>query len=178
MTPAERNFQAVWDAAAEVLVSYHFTIDRRDRRAAEIRTRPMAGKYFFEWWRRDTVGLDQGLESTIQPIYREVTVQIRPSGEGKYEPVVSVTVSRLLTVGDNVRNSREAFDMLVIPGRRRREDISITRSDPSRDKLGKRSSGDEALANRIADKIRRIAAEKLADKPPSAGRRIMEFLGG
>jgi len=162
MTPAERNFQAVWDAAAEVLASYHFTIDRRDRRAGTIVTRPIVGKYFFEWWRGDSVGLGQVLESSIQPIYREVSVQIRSSGDGKYEPVVSVAVSRLMTAGDNVRNSREAYDMLVIPGRRQRQDIAVVHSGQVRGKLSKGSSGDEALAERIAKKIKRAAAKKLA----------------
>lgn len=94
MTPAERNFDNLWHASRYVLRKYHFTIDRQDRRAGLISTEPMTGKHFFEFWRRDTAGRQDTYESTVQTIYRTVTVIISRRGAGDYTPRVVVTVSR------------------------------------------------------------------------------------
>jgi hypothetical protein len=99
MSPDEKNFQAVWDASSETLVSYRFSVNLRDRRAGLITTEPMVGKHFFELWRRDKVTSSGALENSVQPIYREVSVRIKKTKDGKYDPVVSIVVSRLLSKG-------------------------------------------------------------------------------
>ena len=178
MTPGEKNFQAVWDAGCEVLSSYRFTVDRRDRRAGLITTEPTASKHFFEWWRRDKVTASGALENTVQPIYRQVSVQIRKTDEGKYDPVVSVTVSRLLLGGSSSNRTLAPYEQVTTPTRRERLVIGVASSDKIRREPGKHSPGDEMLAEKIAEDIRRLADRKLAGEIPSAGQRVIRFLGG
>ena len=178
MTPTEKNFQAVWDASCEVLLSYRFTVDRRDRRAGLITTESMASRHFFEWWRRDKTTAAGALENTVQPIYREVSVQIRKTDEGKYHPVVSVTVSRLLSDEDSSRPILEPYERVTTPIRYDRLIIGVGSSDKIRRGSGKYSPGDEVLAGKIAEDILRLADRKLAGKTPSVGQRIIRFLGG
>ena len=179
LTPGEKNFQAVWDAGCEVLSSYRYTVDRRDRRAGLITTKPMASKHFFEWWRRDKVTASGALENSVQPIYREVSVQIRKTDEGKYDPVVSVTVSRLLSGGSSSNRTLAPYERVTTtPTRRDRLVIGVGRSDNTRGEPGKHSPGDEILAGKIAEDIRRLADRKLAGRTPSVGQRIIRSLGG
>ena len=74
---------ALEDAGREVLLLYRFTINQRDRRAGLITTNPTASRHFFEWWRRDKATASGALENSVQPIYREVSVEIRKTDEGK-----------------------------------------------------------------------------------------------
>ena len=168
MTPTERNFQAVWDASREVLSSYRFTVNRRDRRAGLITTEPMASRHFFEWWRRDKATASGALENSIQPIYREVSVQIRKTDKGKYYPVVSVTVSRLLTNSSSDR-VLSSYELVTTPRRQDRLVIGVASSDSTRGDSGKHSPGDEVLTGKIAEDIRRLADEKRAGNTPSGG---------
>ena len=166
MTPAEKNFQAVWDASCEVLSSYRFTVDRRDRRAGLITTEPMASRHFFEWWRRDKATASGALENTIQPIYREVSIRIRETDEGKYLPVVSVTVSRLLWGRSNYSRAMASYEQVTTPRRQERLVLGVGRSDNIRGDSGKYSSGDDVLAGKIAEDIRRLADRKRAGRNP------------
>ena len=94
MTPAERNFDNLWRASQYVLRKYCFTIDRQDRRAGLISTEPMTGKQLFEFWRHDTADRQDTYESTVQTIYRTVTVIISRRGAGDYIPRVVAAVGR------------------------------------------------------------------------------------
>ena len=165
MGPAEKEFQIVWDAASEALVSYRFTVDHRDRRAGLITTDPMGSRHFFEWWRRDKVTASGALENTVQPMYRVVSVHIRKTDQGKYDPVVSITVSRLLP--KHIIKKKEEY--LI---------IGVGSSDGSSKGSGKHSPGDDILAGKIADDIRRIADQKRAGQTPSTGQKIIRLLGG
>ena len=82
LTPAERNFQAVWNASLEVLRRYNFTVDRQDRRAGEISTLPMTGRHWFEFWRHDAATPADVAEGTAQTVYRAAKVVIRPTAPG------------------------------------------------------------------------------------------------
>jgi hypothetical protein len=96
MTPAERDFDNLWQASRYVLKKYHFTLDIQDRRTGMISTEPMLGKQFFEFWRHDsTTGRDTS-ESTLQSIYRTAFVTIAPKAmdQQSYKPTVVVTIDR------------------------------------------------------------------------------------
>ena len=168
LSQAEKNFQAVWDAAAEVLVSYRFTVDQRDRRAGLIITEPLAGRHFFEWWRRDEVTASGALENTVQPIYRVASVHINKAGDGSYSPVVTITVSRRLAMPKS-RKAPTREDFLV---------LGVGTSDESHRRSGKPSPSDDLLAGRIANDIRALAAKKLAGETLTTGQKIIRFLGG
>jgi hypothetical protein len=177
MTPIEKRFQAIWDASAEVLLSYRFTVDRRDRRSGVMTTSPMASRHFFEWWRRDKTDTSGALENSLQPIYREVTVQIRKTGEGKYHPVVSIVVSRLLAARSSTNRHLSSYQLVTTPDRNDRLIIGFANSDKSRKGTGKYSPGDEILARKIAADIQRLADQKGMGNAPSVPRRIFRHLG-
>ena len=177
LTEVERNFQAVWEASKDVLRGYQFTINRQDRRAGVIVTEQVAGRHFFEFWRRDAVGPRETAESAIQPTYLVVTVRIRSTGPSTYEPAVAVAAARPRSVGDNVTSTGEAYEALVLPRHRSRSDLEDADAPDLPGKLGKDVPGGRGLARRIAKEIRAEAARKLADRS-SFGRKILELLGG
>ena len=167
LTPAEKEFRAVWDASCEVLSSYRFNVNRRDRRAGLITTEPTASRHFFEWWRRDKATASGALENTIQPICREVTVQILKTDDGKFYPVVSVTVSRLLSTRGAARRDVMSRERITTHGQRERLVLGVGSSDGKRKVPDKHSPDDDILARKIAEDIRSLADKKQAGKTPS-----------
>lgn len=96
MTPAERNFDNLWQASQYVLKKYHFALDIQDRRTGLISTEPILGKQFFEFWRHDSTTRRDTGESTLQTIYRTVFVTISPKAmdQQSYKPTVVVAIDR------------------------------------------------------------------------------------
>ena len=164
LTPAEKNFQAVWDASNEVLSSYRYPVARRARRAGLITTKPMASRHFFEWWRRDKASASGALENSVQPIYREVSVQISRTDKGKYHPVVSVTVSRLLLGGRNSNRILSTYDLVTTPSRKERLILGVGSSEGTGGDSGKHSPDDDILAGKIAKDISSLAERKRAGR--------------
>ncbi|HOF19550.1 MAG TPA: hypothetical protein PK082_11620 [Phycisphaerae bacterium] len=116
MTPAERNFEAAWLAAREVLGRYDFQIDREDRRSGTITTLPMTGKHWWEFWRKDAATRRDLIESTLQTIYRQAKVSIRPAGADGYQVSVEVQAYRSNLQELQVTNTSEAYDLFTLPG--------------------------------------------------------------
>jgi len=155
MSPAERNFNAVWQASRTVLRKYYFTLDREDRRAGIITTEPLTGKVFGEFWRRDAAGPDNLAESSIQTIFRQAKVTIRPLASNKedFKAVVEVRTFRSDRRESQVTSTSEALDLFRLPGGSNR-----TRTLLEYDK-GQAAEGavplgrDKALERRIASDI-------------------------
>ena len=81
------------EIAEDVLAKMHFTIEKADADPATagidtrrwrgfIRTRPLAGAQFFEFWRSDNVGADNWLESNLHSIRRVVELTMSEQEEG------------------------------------------------------------------------------------------------
>ncbi len=117
-TPAERNFETVWQASRDVLGDYYWTLDRQDRRAGVITTMPLTGKHWFEFWRSDTATAGDLAESTIQMIYRTVKISIRPTAPGAntYAPFVEVKVVRSNLETMQVTSTSEAVRLFYLSG--------------------------------------------------------------
>lgn len=117
MTSLERQFEAAWIATQLVLRDYGFTLDRVDRRATLITTEPLAGRHFFEVWRKDTVSTDDLAESSLHKIYRSVEVRIAPSQEkpGTYRPQVKVVVGRAVAGPKRTITTADAYGMFRQP---------------------------------------------------------------
>jgi len=118
LTAKQQRFDAVWQASRDVLKKYYFQIDREDRRAGVIVTRPMTGKYFGEFWRRDAATDADLAESTVQTIYRQAKVTLKPVGPdaADYQVVVEVRTSRSDKPHAQITNVADAFDMFKLPG--------------------------------------------------------------
>jgi hypothetical protein len=64
----------VSERAADVLAKYNFEIDTTNQLEGTIATQYKVGSSVLEPWHRESVGLDNRLESTFQPIRRKVLV--------------------------------------------------------------------------------------------------------
>jgi hypothetical protein len=69
------------EIAEDVLARMYFTIDKADVDSGLIRTRPLPGAQFFEFWRSDNVGADNTFEANLHTIRRTVTLDISQQGE-------------------------------------------------------------------------------------------------
>ncbi len=166
LTPAERNFEANWLAAQDVLRSYRFTIDRRDKRAGVITTKPLTGMQYFEFWRRDAVTPEAVLAGSIQTIHRTATVRIvasDPAGE-KHEPVVHVAVTKPYDTAAGIRSTSEAYSMFLLPGEREDPARALlgAGAEPTEPALAKPAGSDVKLARRLREEITVAAARRLA----------------
>lgn len=118
LTVEQKNFEALWLGSMDVLRANYFVIDRQDRRAGVITTKPLLGKHWFELWRHDAAGWYNMSESSLQTIYRTAEVRIRPAAEnaGTFRATVLVQTSRADRVTRQVTNVSEAYSMFTLPG--------------------------------------------------------------
>jgi len=72
---------AAMQVAEDVLAKMHFTIEKADAEAGLIRTRPLPGAQFFEFWRTDSVGGFNSTEANLHSIRR--TLELRLSKKGQ-----------------------------------------------------------------------------------------------
>ena len=169
--PAEPRFDALWRASIDVLREYRFRIDRRDRRAGVITTRPMLARHWFEFWRRDAVTVRDFLEGSLQTVYRRATVRIQPKKDDpqQYAPRVSVVVVRPAGGGLEIVGAGEAYGQFIDAldddaYRRSRRDRRELRQQSIRQALEAEQAAasdpaesQETLARKIADEILRRA---------------------
>jgi len=85
---ASGNQERVWEQVVDVVHDY-FDIARENRLDGIIETKPRVGSGLFEPWHRDSVGLQNRLESSLQSIRRRGFINVTPA-EGGY--LVSVEV--------------------------------------------------------------------------------------
>jgi hypothetical protein len=67
-------------ACEKMLVAMQFQIEKYDEENGVIRTRPLRGKQFFEFWRSDNAGGFNAAESNFQSLQRtvELTFEMQP----------------------------------------------------------------------------------------------------
>jgi len=74
----------IMQIAENVLAKMHFTIDKADLDTGVIRTRPLPGAQFFEFWRSDNVGAFNVAEANLQSIRRIAKLDISPQDDKLY----------------------------------------------------------------------------------------------
>jgi len=98
-------------AAEDVLSEMHFTIDKADAKQGFVRTRPLSGAQFFEFWRKDNVGKFNFAEANLHSIRRIVEMNMSRQG-GQLCINCNVKVQRLnLPERENVAGSARAYEM-------------------------------------------------------------------
>ena len=96
--------------AEDVLGQMHFTIEKADIESGLMRTRPLSGAQFFEFWRSDNVGPDNSLQANLHTIRR--TVELEISQQGKELCIAcSVRVQRLSLPERQVSSTARAYEM-------------------------------------------------------------------
>jgi hypothetical protein len=105
------------EVAGDVLAGMHFTIEKAavlhkepQGQSGFIRTRPLPGAQFFEFWRSDNVGADNTLAANLHTIRRTVTLDI---GRQNNELCIGcdVHVQRLSLPGQQVSSSAGVYGM-------------------------------------------------------------------
>lgn len=67
------------EVCEDILVRKQFVIEKYDLENGFIKTRPLSGKQFFEFWRSDNAGSFNSTEANIQSIQRSVIINIQES---------------------------------------------------------------------------------------------------
>jgi hypothetical protein len=76
------NKAEAFAAAEDVLADMHFTIEKSDYESGIIKTRPLPGAQFFEFWRSDNAGAFNTAEANLHSIRRIVELHINRYGFG------------------------------------------------------------------------------------------------
>jgi hypothetical protein len=109
--PNTETSQAM-QAAEDVLGQMHFTIDKADYSKGYIRTRPLAGAQFFEFWRSDNIGTDNQLLSNMHSIRRIVELNFSKQDE-KLNIDCNVYIQRLSMPQREITSSARAYQMFT-----------------------------------------------------------------
>ncbi len=111
--------QAVW-AAHDILSQMHFPIEKLDVEQGIVRTRPLRGAQFFEFWRSDNVGAFNTAEANVQSIRRIVEVRVKALERGSVEATPEATAyglectvqtQRLALPGNPVAGVSQAYQI-------------------------------------------------------------------
>ncbi len=95
-------------AAENVLAGLHFKIEKADTEAGLIRTHPLSGAQFFEFWRKDSVGSFNKTEANLHSIRRTVELQISRNNDDTCI-ACQVTTQRLNLPEMEVSSSARAY---------------------------------------------------------------------
>jgi len=90
--------QQAMQVAEDVLRGIHFTISKADAEQGIIRTRPLPGAQFFEFWRSDNVGTENSVEANLHSLRRAAELNLTQQ-DGR------------LCIGCDVKVQREWLDM-------------------------------------------------------------------
>jgi hypothetical protein len=76
-----QNLEKTMIVAEDVLTEMRFTIEKFDIQQGYIKTRPLAGKQLFEFWRSDNVGTYNSAEANLHSIIRQVEMKFHTKGQ-------------------------------------------------------------------------------------------------
>jgi hypothetical protein len=96
--------------AEDVLARMCFAVEKVDHESGVIRTRPLSGAQFFEFWRADNVGAFNTAEANLHSIRRAVELNIQQEDEG-LRITCDVQVQRLSLPERQVSSSARAYRM-------------------------------------------------------------------
>jgi len=101
----------VVQAAGDVLIRMHFAIEKLDAEQGLVRTRPLRGAQFFEFWRSDNAGTYNWEEANLQSARRSVELRVKPEAGGASGLCVEcdVSVQRLSLPPNEVTGTSEAY---------------------------------------------------------------------
>jgi hypothetical protein len=75
------NAKEIMHVAEDVLTNMHFAIDKADSNIGLIKTRPLPGAQFFEFWRNDNIGAFNTVEANLHTIRRIAQLSLSQQGE-------------------------------------------------------------------------------------------------
>jgi len=135
------------EVAEDVLAEMHFNIEKADIDSGLIRTRPLPGAQFFEFWRSDNVGSENSLAANLHTIRRTVELNISQR-DGELCLGCDVRVQRLSIPERQLSSSSRVYQL-------------FSESNPSLQRLTLNPEQKEEMAWINLDNDTRLAAEIL-----------------
>ena len=108
--PAGIDKQQAMQIAEDVLGKMRFTIAKSDANLGVIKTRPLTGAQFFEFWRKDNVGSFNSVEANLHSIRRIAELNIRQQGT-QLCIRCNVNTQRLHLPEQELRSHSRVYDM-------------------------------------------------------------------
>jgi hypothetical protein len=99
--------------AEDTLGEMHFSIEKSDGEQGLIRTRPLAGAQFFEFWRKDSVGAFNQAEANLHSIRRIVEMDVSQK-ENRLCIGCNVNVQRLNLPERLLRGRGRSYEMFSV----------------------------------------------------------------
>lgn len=96
------------EAAETTLRRMHFVVDKADAKAGVVRTLPLTGGQFFEFWRSDNVGAASTLEANLQTLRRSVRVDLFEA-DGQVHIQCTTRVQRLSLPENEVASVSQTY---------------------------------------------------------------------
>ena len=150
------SFDEVWQACLGSVKQRGLQVDREDRRFGLIVTKPVVGKQFFEFWRKDAVTSNDVMLSSLHTVRRVVKIQIVPQGTMRFGVNVEAHVERASIPGDQLDNTAEAFELLNrqgVPASPSRRDYTRPQREPVWVDIGREPAMERVL---MEDIVRRL----------------------
>ncbi|MHC4184882.1 MAG: hypothetical protein ACYSUC_00410 [Planctomycetota bacterium] len=104
------NEAEIMQTAEDVLGQIHFVTDKADAEQGYIRTRPLSGAQFFEFWRSDNVGAFNCLQANLHSIRRITELDISRQ-QGQLCIACNVHLQRLSLPEREVSSSTRTYEM-------------------------------------------------------------------
>ena len=142
--------------AEDVLAKMHFTIEKADDTTGYIKTRPLAGAQFFEFWRSDNVGSASSLQANLHSIRRTVELDIGKRDE-ELRISCDVHVQRLFLPERQIGSNARGYEMFSTssPTIQRLRLDAKQRSDMAWVDLGKDKQLATEILKRIENRLKR-----------------------
>ncbi|MDI9431014.1 MAG: hypothetical protein RBR19_12100 [Sedimentisphaerales bacterium] len=105
--PNVTSDQAI-DAIETTLRRMQFVVEKADAQAGVVRTLPLTGGQFFEFWRSDNVGAASTLEANLQTLRRSVRVDVFEA-DGQVHVQCITRVQRLSLPENEVASVSQAY---------------------------------------------------------------------
>ncbi|MHC4336333.1 MAG: hypothetical protein ACYSTG_00055 [Planctomycetota bacterium] len=102
--------QQAMQVAEDVLRRMHFTISKADAEQGIIRTRPLPGAQYFEFWRSDNVGTENSVEANLHSLRRAAELNLTEQN-AQLCIGCDVKVQRLSLPEFEVSSSSRAYEM-------------------------------------------------------------------
>ncbi|MBN1971999.1 MAG: hypothetical protein JW787_00040 [Sedimentisphaerales bacterium] len=112
ISPETNEVSRTMQAAEDVLGKMHFEIEKADYNEGYIRTRPLAGAQFFEFWRTENIGAENQLLSNMHSIRRIVELNISNQNEN-LSTDCKVQIQRLSIPQREITSSARAYQMFT-----------------------------------------------------------------
>ena len=148
--------------AEHVLAEMYFEIEKADVDSGLIRTRPLPGAQFFEFWRSENIGADNTFAANLHTIRRTVTLDINQKDE-QLQIDCEVQTQRLSLPDRQISSSAKVYEMFS----RSRPLLQRLILNPEQEKemawidMGRDSRLESEIIKRIETRIQRQTSQQL-----------------